>query len=113
MHPCHGPRSTLLADILFNTHVMHSPVRKLIVKSRAYKLEPEAHWTSWLPLCAINGDKWAPWLWGVTAFAKVWGCQARWSPPGGPGTLRSMHCTCPLYRPSVGPVLSLGCTQVH
>ena len=65
MCPSHGPSSTSPADILMNSHVMLSLVRKWIIKSRPQKLVPEAHWTSWLPLRAVNTDKWGPWLWGT------------------------------------------------
>ena len=65
LHPCRGLGSTSPADILLNSHVMPSPARKWIIKSRPQKLVPEAHWTSWLPLRAVNRDKWGPWLWGT------------------------------------------------
>ena len=45
MHPCRGLGSTSPADILLNNHVMPSPARKWIIKSRPQKLVPEAHWT--------------------------------------------------------------------
>ena len=65
MHPCRGPGSTSPAHILLNNHVMPSLARKWIIKSHPQKLVPEAHWTSWLPLCAVNRDKLGPWLWGT------------------------------------------------
>ena len=65
MHPCRGLGGTSCADILLNNHAMPSPARKWIIKSRPQKLVPEAHWTSWLPLRAVNQDKWGPWLWGA------------------------------------------------
>ena len=65
MHPCRGPGSASPTDILLNNHVMRSPARKWIIKSRPQKLVREAHWTSWLPLRAVNRDKWGPWLWGA------------------------------------------------
>ena len=58
MHPCRGLGSTSPADILLNNHVMLAPANKWIIKSRPHKLVPEVHWTSWLPLRAVNWDKW-------------------------------------------------------
>ena len=74
MHPCRGLGSTSPADILLINHVMLSPARKWIIKSRPQKLVPEVHWTLWLPLCAVNRDKWGPWLWRTL----------RWSGYGAP-----------------------------
>ena len=68
MHPCCGLGTTSPADILLNNHVMLSPACKWIVKSRPQKLVPEAHWTSWLPLRAVNRDTWGPWLWGTVCW---------------------------------------------
>ena len=42
------------ADILLNKHVMPTPAQKWIVKARPQKLTPDAYWTSWLPLFALN-----------------------------------------------------------
>ena len=83
MHPGKGAGSTSLADILLNKHVMPSPVLKRIVKARPQKLTPEAHWTSWLPVFAFNGDKWGPWLWGIKCwpgYGAPWETFPAWCP---------------------------------
>ena len=65
MHHCGGPGRMSPAGILLNNHVMPSSAPKWIVKSRPQKLVPEPHWTSWLPVRAIHGDKWGPLLSGT------------------------------------------------
>ena len=56
MHLGKGAGSTSPANILLNKHVMPPLARKWIVKAQPQKLTPDAHWTSWLPLFAFNGD---------------------------------------------------------
>ena len=89
MHPCRCLGSTSPAAILLNNHVMPSPARNWIIKSRPQKLVPEADWTPWLPLRAVNRDKWGPWLWGTL----------RWPGYGAPW--------------ETGPVLCPRCGQRH
>ena len=75
VHPCRGLGGTSPADILLNNHVIPSPARKWIIKSRPQKLAPDAHWKSWLPSRAVNRDTWGPGLWGtlrLLGFGAPW-----------------------------------------
>ena len=70
MHPGKGMGSESPANILLNNHAMPSPARKWIINARPQKLSLDAHWTSWLPLFAVNHDRLGLWLWGIKRWLR-------------------------------------------